>query len=294
VLFFDHAARPQVVSTRGRAYLIWYFASESMKNYLRDGRSARDRSVPKVSVYPTAVHVLALTTLLVGASLHARPLQLQAQQFVTDDAALVEYRSCQLEAWHGETVSWLIPACQFLRNLEVSAGTGRVTHEGARSSEWLLEGKYLIHEFDRRGVGLGLVAGLTFENPSRISSHNLSGAYAYVPVSVPLAGESLVVHANLGWEFERDEHDHYGIAHSNTHHALTWALRGDLAITDRFLMIGELFSEDRLRPGYQVGLRSILMPDRFSVDVSWGGHTDGNAAGLGWTAGVAWTPAPFF
>jgi hypothetical protein len=265
-----------------------------MKNHLRAGRSARHRPGPKASLASAAVHVLALTALLMGGSAHARPAPLQAQQFVTDDAELVDYRACQLEAWHGETVLWLIPACRFARNLEVSAGRGRVTHEGARSSEWLVEAKHLLHEFSRSGIALGLVAGFTFANPARVFSDNVSGAYAYVPVSVPLAGESLVVHANLGWDVERDEHNHNGVAHSDAHHALTWAFRGDLAITSRFLMIGELFSEGSLRPAYQVGLRSILIPDRFSVDVSWGGHTDGNVAGLGWTAGLAWTPAPLF
>jgi hypothetical protein len=78
------------------------------------------------------------------------------------------------------------------------------------------------------------------------------------------------------------------------HHAFTWAFRGDLVLTERFTLIGELFGEDRLRPEYQLGLRTILLPEYLLADLSYGGHSAAGVAGAGWAVGLAWTPPPLF
>jgi hypothetical protein len=77
-------------------------------------------------------------------------------------------------------------------------------------------------------------------------------------------------------------------------HAFTWAFRGDLVLTECFTLIGELFGEDRLRPEYQLGLRTILLPEYLLADLSYGGHSAPGVAGAGWAVGLAWTPPPLF
>lgn len=53
-----------------------------------------------------------------------------AQQFVTDNATITPHRACQLEGWYGEAAAWVLPACRFVRPLEITAGVGFVADEG--------------------------------------------------------------------------------------------------------------------------------------------------------------------
>jgi hypothetical protein len=236
---------------------------------------------------------------------------LHAQQFVVDDAAVVDAGACQLEAWHGGTASWILPACQPFRNLELTAGLGlHAGGEGGRDPEYVLQAKYLIRGWGPRQLGIGVVAGIGADPFTQVSGRRLQGVYAYVPATyaLPLAGsdERLVLHANLGGVLEFDAHDddahgHAGHGHDHdgggAHAHLTWGARADLLLpvaADRFTLIGELFGEDRLLPEFQVGLRGVVVPERLMVDISYGGHTQRGLAGAGWVVGVAWTPPAFF
>jgi len=244
---------------------------------------------------PDPSRLLCTAALLLSMVL-ARPEQLLGQQFVTDDAALVGHRACQVEVWHGERASWLQPACQPLRRLEITAGLGSVPGNGGRSAEHVLEGKALLREMTPGGLGIAAVGGLGFGALAEMSD-GMKSAFAYVPVSVSLAADRLILHVNAGWHFERDVHEHNGVQHADAHHAATWAARADLLLPfadDRLTVIGELYGEDRDRPEYQGGIRSIVLPDRLTVDVSWGGHSVSGRRGAGWTLGATWTPPPFF
>jgi hypothetical protein len=218
-----------------------------------------------------------------------------AQQFVTDDATLVEFRACQFEAWLGQVASWILPACQPIRGLELTAGIGYLDADGEAGAEYAVQAKTVFRELAPGGLGIGLVAGAGIDPLTQVTGGQVAGLFAYLPASLSLAADRLILHGNLGWHFERygQEHDHPD-GDGEGRHALTWAGRADLALSDRFTLIGELFGEDRIRPEYQVGLRSTLLPDRVLVDLSYGGHTAGGLAGAGWALGFAWTPAPFF
>jgi hypothetical protein len=226
----------------------------------------------------------------------AAPQVAGAQQFVADDAAIGDRGSCQLEAWHGEFASWIIPACHFVPNLELSLGVGFVGHgPDARDTEFLVEGKYLFREMAPNRPGIGLVAGFEVDPRASTGRDRFEGVYAYVPVSFGFNEDRLVLHGNLGWHFERDDHGH-GHGDEDAHHALTWAVRADVLLpvaAERFTLIGELFGEDRLLPEFQLGVRAALIPDRLLVDLSWGGHTQSDMRGAGWTLGAAWTPPAF-
>jgi hypothetical protein len=210
-----------------------------------------------------------------------------AQQLVTDDAAIVDYRACQLEGWHGETSSFLLPACTFLPGLEFTTGIGLVDDHGAgRETEWLLEAKYLFRplEAGNWGVGAGPI--------HRIGRDPVEGVYAFVPLSYSLADDRLGLHANAGWIFER-EHGH---AHAHTgdgSHHLTWGFRADVEVNPWVAVVGEISGEDRLLPEYQISVRGTLVPDRLTLKLTRGGHTQDDMDGPGWTLGAAWTPPPF-
>lgn len=250
----------------------------------------------RVRATAPAARASLLPLVLASAAGLLAPRDVEAQQFVTDDAAIVDFRACQLEAWHGEVASWVLPACQFVPRLELTAGIGFVAEDGSRAAEYVLQGKYLLRELTPDGWGAALVAGLG-DNPLSQVGGGVAGIFAYVPLSVSLGSDRLVLHGNLGWHLEREAHAHGDHHHDEAHHALTWAARADLRLPtagERFTLIGELFGENRTRPEYQLGVRSTLIPDRLLLDVSWGGHTAPGAPGAGWAIGLAWTPSPFF
>jgi hypothetical protein len=220
--------------------------------------------------------------------LTALPSALPAQQFVVDDVAIVEFRACQVEAWHGEAASWIVPACHFIPNVELSAGIGFVGH-GGRDVEYVLPAKYMHIEPRPGGVGAGFVIGLGLGPLSQVTRDGVGGVFGYLPVTASIGDDRLLLHANPGARYDRGGRDHG----DGAHHALTGGVRGDLALpvaADRFTLIGELFGEDRGRPEYQIGLRSAVLRDRLAVDVSWGGHAARGVRGIGWTFGAAWTP----
>jgi hypothetical protein len=200
---------------------------------------------------------LPLTTSLAAGLLAASGAH--AQQFVTDDAAITDRGACQLEAWYGEAASWVLPACHFVREFELTGGIGFVNDGEGRSTEYVLQGKYLLREMTSNSFGVGVVAGLGYDPLAQVAG-GVHGVFAYVPVSFSWREDRLILHGNLGWHLEREDHGHdhhHGRDADPGHHALTWAARADLLIPlagGRFSAIGEVFGEDRFLPGYQIGV----------------------------------------
>jgi hypothetical protein len=214
------------------------------------------------------------------------PRGVQAQQFYTDDAAIVDAGACQVEGWYGETALWLLPACHFVPNLELTVGLGVLQDAGQRL-EYVVQGKYLLRDVSPRGVGVAVAAGLGFGPLAQVPGDGVAAAFAYVPVTWAPGAGRLVFHGNIGWQFDRNE--------TGIRHALIWGVAGDALLPlpgERFTFIGELFGEGDDRPEYQVGLRVSLVTDRLHTDVSWGGHTARDRDGDGLVVGFTWTPPP--
>ena len=211
-----------------------------------------------------------------------------AQQWDVDDAEIVDPGACQVEAWHGERASWILPACQPFRTLEVSLGAGFIdAGDGHRDVEYAVEVKTLFRALATNDWGLGLVVGIGPDPSAAEIDGRFGDVYVFVPASLSLMDDGLVLHGNVGWEWERDGHEHDGHVHDDDHHHLTWGLRSDVALTERFTLIGEIFGEDRLLPEFQLGLRTHFPEAGVEVDLSWGGHTQDDLEGAGFTVGVA-------
>lgn len=202
-----------------------------------------------------------------------------AQQYITDDAAITEYKACQLQLWHGERSSWLLPVCTLFRGAELSAGL-IVMRESRKHyhTEYVAQVKTLLRPLSSKSYGIGIVAG-TGRDPGlhrkRVASHSL---YAYVPASVSLMRDRLVLHENTGWLY--DTRDGEG------QHSLTWAARADVALTRRIAAIGESFGSNRGEAEFQAGVRAALRPNRVQLDASYGGSWSGDGSGAGWTLGL--------
>jgi hypothetical protein len=241
----------------------------------------------------------AIAGVLVGTAVVLSAPSAQAQQFVTDDAWIVGYGACQVEAWHGEVSSWIQPACQPIRNLEITAGPGFPFSDGERETRLTLEGKVLLREGNGRSPAVSVVVGTEAEALSQLYRERPPLLFAYVPVTTELVEDRFLLHLNLGLESERREEEagNGGEATKGSRRAATGAARADLVppiAAERVTLVAELYGEAEGRPGYQLGIRGSLIPERLLLDVSYGGHTAAEESGRGWTIGVGWTPPSFF
>ncbi len=202
--------------------------------------------------------VLCATPLMAHA---ARPMN-------TDDARVVDDKSCQLESWakriDGHTEMWTQPACNFTGNLELTVGGAWTRQEGdTRRSAQLIQGKTLFKPLETNGWGYGLAAGVSRDpRPGSGGGHD---TYAYVPVSFSFADDKLVLHTNVGWLREQGTHNN----------RLTWGLGSETQLSDTNWLVAETYRQGVGKPYYQVGLRHWLVPDRVQVDATYGNRFGG-------------------
>jgi hypothetical protein len=228
------------------------------------------------------------TVALAGALL--LPIRAAGQQFVTDDAARVDRGACQVEVWHGEVSSWLLPACHLVPGVELTAGLGWVRENGERSTENVLQAKSVFRPLGPNRLAVGLVAGLGLDPVEQSRTGTVSSAFAFVPVSYSPRGDDLLLHMNVGLHLHRREDGQEELSRRSD---LTWAVRGDVPLGGAVTGIAELYGFEGERPLYQLGLRTAVIEELLGIDVSWGGNTRSGEAGAGWVVGLAWTPAPF-
>lgn len=213
----------------------------------------------------------------------------RAQQYITDDAAITDHRACQIQLWHGQRSSWVLPVCTPVRNLELSIGFIAVWDDGAEGHfEYVIQGKTLLKPLTTNGWGAGFVVG-TGRDPALASTEaQLATIYAYVPLSVSLASDALVLHQNTGWIHQRGG--------GRQADAVTWAARGELRLRKYVFGVAEVYGAEgsaRAPAEFQAGLRAFVRPGRVQADASYGGRLDSGREGQGWTLGITLHTPPF-
>lgn len=200
------------------------------------------------------------------------PLAHAARPMITDDARIVDDKSCQIETWlkanSGSEEYWALPSCNFTGNLELAAG-GAVTRQGGagETSDLLVQGKTLFKRLEPNGWSWGLVAGVA-SHPD-IRRKLVGDVYAYVPATFSFRDDTVLLHANVGWLKDK-------LTHRST---ATWGIGGEIEVTPSTWLIGESYGEDEGRPYYQLGLRYWLVHNRVQVDATYGNRSQG---GEGW------------
>lgn len=202
---------------------------------------------------------------------------------VVDDAGIVEPGHCQLETWvqraRSGTEVWALPACNFGRGVELTVGGATFAARGARiDSGVLVQAKTTLRPLDDAGWGLALAVGGV-----RHVNAGTTDAYAYVPATLSLAGDALLIHANLGWVREGGSH----------RDRLSWGLGSEWQWHQRTSLLAETFGQSAGRPSWQVGVRHWLLPQRLQLDATCGDRL-GGGAGQRWVAiGLRWLPKPW-
>lgn len=213
-----------------------------------------------------------------GAAQAARP-------FVTDDARLTTAGSCQLESWsrvydHSHEL-WALPACNPGGNLEFTLGAGRARQDGEHATaDYVLQLKTLMRPLQPDGWGWGLALG-TIRHPEINPGPNLMGnTYAYVPVSVSLMDDAVVMHTNIGWLKDR----------ATQQHSLTWGVGGEFHLPGPWLGIAEAYGDHRNQAYAQVGLRYTIVPELLQVDATVGSALSEPSGGRWVSFGLRCTP----
>ena len=222
-----------------------------------------------------------------GLGVVALPSISGGQQYVTDDAAITEFRACQIQVWHGQRSSWALPVCTPVQNLEVSAGLIAVWKDEADGHpEYVAQLKSILMTSAEHHWSVGLVLG-TGRDPGlkgvRDPGWNL---YSYVPVTASFLNERLVVHNNIGYLYV------HRTGHENDHQLLTTACRADVQLRKYFVVVGEIYDSAGSEAEFQVGLRAWGRPGRVQFDLSYGGFLTRMGQAAGFTLGLALTTPP--
>lgn len=203
-----------------------------------------------------ALAVLAFATALPSAQA-ARPL-------VTDDARIVDPKSCQLESWlrfnRDGTERWALPGCNFTGNFELTfGGSVQPVGDSTAVTDIQLQGKTVLRPVQPNDYGIALAFGV-IEQPKAEHRTSPGTVYAYLPVTASLRDDRLLLHTNIGVTRDRTE--------GQTR--MTWGIAGENVLTDRVALIAEMFGENKGSPWYQLGLRVWIVPQRVQLDATYG------------------------
>lgn len=226
---------------------------------------------------------LACTALIIPTCAFA------ARPFVTDDARLTTAGSCQLESWMriypDSKELWALPACNPTGNLEFTVGGGRTRHDDApATSDYVFQAKTLFRPLETNDWGIGFAVG-TIRHPEINPGPNMLGnTYAYIPLSVSLNDDKVILHANLGWLKDK----------ASGQNNLSWGVGGEFKVHARLLGIAETFGDNRSMSYGQVGVRYSVRPDLFQVDATIGQQLSGPGKNHWVSFGIRYTPDKLF
>jgi hypothetical protein len=200
---------------------------------------------------------LGLALLCAGHAQAARPMS-------TDDANIVDEKSCQLEAWAKTTRTslerWAMPGCNFGGDMEWTVGGNAQTDDGVGKTQfWVGQVKKRWVPVADGQLGISTTVGVMSTRPATAERPNDKDYFFNVPVTVPL-GQDRFVHLNAGWV----QHQSLGVSRP------TWGVGGELPLTASVIGIAETYGEAAMGTRYQVGLRIWVVPQRVQIDTTYG------------------------
>lgn len=216
---------------------------------------------------------------LLSLTVHAaRPLN-------TDDARLTDAGNCQLESWTRQSAEridyWVLPACNFSGNLEVSLGAGRAqTALSPPVADYVMQAKTIVRPLTANDWGWGWAIGRIVHPASAPGPNGVGNTYAYVPASLALQDDRWVFHLNLG--ALRDAQP------GRT--AATWGVGSEWQIHPRWQGVLETYGDSLSGAASQVGLRWTVVPGCLQVDATVGRAWRTSPAAAWRSLGVRWTP----
>lgn len=185
-----------------------------------------------------------------------------ARPMITDDARIVDDKSCQVESWvrreKTRTELWALPGCNFTGRIEFTTGGGRLREDGSQSSDLVLQGKFLVKPLETNGWGAAATVGHVRHTAA--SGSEARDFYVNVPLSFSFVDDKFTAHTNTGWLREGET----GKSRA------TWGLGTETQINKRIGFVAEAFGQVSRESYYQLGLRFWIVPDRVQIDTTYG------------------------
>ena len=193
------------------------------------------------------------------ASWSARPLN-------TDDANIVDPKSCQVETWfkknHDSTEYWAVPGCNFGYDIEWSVGGQKQWNQSDPNGQvGLIQAKKRWKPLEPGSWGASTTVGLLRSRWGDGTSDQHLDRYLNVPISHAFENGS-VVHLNLGLV----NHTDLGTLRR------THGLGAEQPVSSSSYLIAETFGEKEQPSRYQVGFRVWLIPQRVQLDTTYGNN----------------------
>ena len=185
-----------------------------------------------------------------------------ARPMLTDDARIVDPKSCQLESWVRDskhvTEYWALPACNVSENLELTIGGSFESEIGQSSfASELYQMKSIIQPIALNQIGFSIVLG-NGRDPKRTMNKTIQDWFLNVPMSYPY-NDRLVIHTNLGVTHLTDEHKE----------KMNWGLSSEYNYNERVDLISEVFNQSSNSTFFQFGLRYWLIKNRAQIDTTY-------------------------
>lgn len=216
-----------------------------------------------------AIMFMAGIVLLIGQTANA-------QQMITDDAAVTTPRSFQIETWAGTEEAIFQPAFAVTEWLELTTGLAFDTSGDFAFTGFFAELKAVNRDVEEFGSAFGLVAAFGFSDGGDFEEF-----MTYVPYSRMILGGSSMLHLNAGFVLADDGDD--------WEFTPIYGIRGDFGIHDRVSVLTEIFAEST-DFGFNGGLRLGLIPGLLEMDITYGRGFESGFDFPGFNIGIAFTP----
>lgn len=204
---------------------------------------------------------MMLAALACGSAHAGRPL-------VTEDAGVLGRGDCEFEGVAGrlslvgpsERTGLLQVACGVGLQTQLAGALGTARIEGEHSLQAAVTGKTSLRELTDDQAGVALAYAFSGARPSGMGWRYGSTALLGV-VTVPVQKE-LLLHGNLGASYSRVDRETSAI----------WAAAAEVLQVGAtaFDVMVEMFGTQREPPWLNAGLRYTLVPERFTVNGSFG------------------------
>lgn len=222
--------------------------------------------------------VLVVFLSMMAANFWAFSNSAQAQQMVVDDATVLVDRQMQLEAWYGTEQSWIQPSISLSHLWDITPGIIFNTGDDGSISQLFGELKYVPTDLDFDGYSYGWTGAIFFDTEGRVDR-----VYTYIPFTKYILDRTSQVHLNIGLDGKDN------IA-GDFEYGFTTGLRADFGLTDRFIILSEVFTTDFETPSFQAGIRFDVVPDVFNIDVTYGESFKSEIDYPGLNIGIAFKP----
>ena len=203
----------------------------------------------------------------------------------TDDASVTAHRTCQLDFWteagRESRQDNFNGGCNFFGSGEFSLAVGEVQGNQEDQSLGALGYKHIVRDFTANSAGYGLAVSREW---GRLRSSNESSKETLLTgiSTVPLAGEDLLLHLNLGYLRFSDQ--------TQRDSSVYKAAALDYSLNEKVGMSVETFSGVNDSLSWRLGARYTLIPDFLQFDASYGSDYGSFQSARVFTIGFGITP----